>query len=96
MIANQKIVDKILKSVGSDDNQSWYVGIATHPRNRLFVEHNVSESRGIWLFEKANSEVDARNTERYLLNHYHFRGGTGGGDHPEYVYAYKITSTTVE
>ena len=36
------------------------------------------------------SEIDTRDTEKYLLDNYSFRGGPGGGDHPQYVYAYQI------
>lgn len=48
------------------------------------------------IYQEASSETDARDTETYLLNNYFFKGGTGGGDNPRYVYAYKITLETRE
>ena len=97
MAINHKIVNDIVNHIGSDNKSNWYVGIATHPRNRLFNEHNVNEHSGRWIYNtKPMSEIDARDTEKYLLDNYSFRGGTGGGDHPQYVYAYRITSYTRE
>lgn len=95
MAVNYKIVNDIIHKVGLDNEANWYVGIATNPRNRLFNEHNVNEFVGKWIYNSNPiSEIDARDTEKYLLNNYSFRGGTGGGDHPQYVYAYRITSYT--
>ena len=41
------------------------------------------------------TETEARESEKYLLENYNFKGGTGGGDRPVYVYAYAITTNTV-
>ena len=95
MAVNYKIVNDIVEHVDSDSKSNWYVGIATHPRNRLFIEHNVSEYSGKWIYNtNPMSEIDARDTEKHLLDNYSFRGGPGGGDHPQYLYAYKITPWT--
>jgi hypothetical protein len=96
MAKNDKIVQDILDYVGNEDKPDWYVGIATDIEQRLFVEHNVSKNNGRWIYREANSEQEARDTEKYLLDTYSFKGGTGGGDKPVYVYAYKITSYTKE
>ena len=96
MSENRKIVDDILNYIGNDSKSSWYVGIATNVRNRLFVDHNVSEQKGRWIYRQADTEKTARDTENYLLENYPFKGNTGGGDYPKYVYAYKITSTTCQ
>lgn len=90
------IVNKIIEKVGMDDKSRWYVGIATYPRDRLFHDHNVNERTGERIYLDAVSEQNARDTEKYLLDNYPFRGGTGGGSNPRYIYAYKITPTTVE
>jgi len=93
---NSSIVSDIVQHTGTNNTSSWYVGIATDARNRLFNDHNVSEKEGSWIYRNANSERDARDTEKHLLDNYNYKGGTGGGDKPTYVYAYKITNTTVE
>ena len=94
MSYNKEIVDFILNHIGSDDKSNWYVGIATDVENRLFNNHNVDKKNGHWCYKKASSEEETRDTESYLLDNYDFKGDTGGGDKPVYVYAYKITSTT--
>jgi hypothetical protein len=96
MAKNDKIVKDILNHVGNDDYSAWYVGIATDAKQRLFDEHNVSEQGGRWIHRTANSELEARDTEKYLLDTYNFKGGPSGGNRPTHVYAYKITSYTRE
>lgn len=96
MTVNTKIVSDILRHIGWDSKSDWYVGIASDASTRLFHDHNVDEKNGRWIRCDAQSETDARDTERYLLQNYPFQGGTGGGNYPRYVYAYKITPTTKE
>ncbi len=96
-MVNSKIVSEILQYTGTDCTADWYVGIATDVKKRLFVDHNVPESGSAgWIYREANSERECRDTECYLLEHYRFKGDTGGGDKPLYVYAYRITANTVE
>jgi hypothetical protein len=96
MAKDDKIVKDIIGHVGNANKSEWYVGIATDAKQRLFVDHNVVENGGHWIYRSAGSEQVARDTEKYLLDTYNFRGGTGGGDNPIYVYAYKITPSTLE
>ena len=91
-----QIVADILRYIGVRPNSRWYLGIATNPRDRLFNQHNVSETNGRWIYRDAGTEQNARDTEAYLLRHYSFKGGVGGGSRPCSVYAYEITSSTVE
>lgn len=94
MAINDAHVSTIIDYIGNENKSNWYVGIATHPQERLFVDHNVNKA-GRWIFNRyPMSEVDARDTEAYLLKIYPFRGDVGGGDHPQYVYAYKTTPWT--
>lgn len=74
---------------------SWYAGIATDPRQRLFSDHNVAEKGGIWIYRDAGSEAGAREAEKRLLQK-GCKGGPGGGASPRYVYAYLITNYTRE
>ncbi|MBR1916139.1 MAG: hypothetical protein IJ830_06875 [Alphaproteobacteria bacterium] len=94
MAVNYKIVNDIVEHVGPDNKPNWYVGIATHPRERLFKDHCVDEQHGRWIYRDAITETDARDTEEHLLKIFKFRGDVGGGNYPTYVYAYKITSYT--
>lgn len=94
MAVDQNIANDIVNHVGNDRVSAWYVGIATDPETRLFQDHNVDKKYGRWIYRQAKSEADARDTEQYLLKHYSFQGGPGGGDKPRFVYAYKITAAT--
>lgn len=75
---------------------SWYVGIATDPRERLFRGHNVDEKNGAWIYKDAGNDTNARAIEDHFIKK-GCKGGDGGGSTTSrYVYAYKITSTTRE
>jgi len=74
----------------------WYIGIAADPEDRLFNSHKV-EKVGYWIHCPCDSFLDARKVERYFVEKRGANGGQGGGDHnTKSVYAYKITSYTVE
>ena len=94
MAINYVFCNQVLEYIGSDDQSNWYVGIATYPKDRLFKDHGVNE-HGVWIYNSIPmSETDARDTEKHLLEKHPFKGDVGGGDHPQYVYAYKITPWT--
>lgn len=95
-MVQSQIVRDILAYIGNDVLSNWYVGIATNPQDRLFNQHNVSKQYGRWIYRDAATEQNARDTESYMLKQYPFKGDTGGGLYPAYVYAYRITSATVE
>src|SRR5262249_47776653 len=80
----------------STSNSGWYVGIATDAKQRLFVDHRVDEKNGTWIYAAADTSEIAREIEKA----YHdagCKGGPGGGDYnTRMVYAYVITSSTVE
>jgi hypothetical protein len=77
-------------------NSGWYVGIARDPRDRMFNAHNVPEKNHWWIIRNADTHLIAREVE----SAYHdagCMGGPGGGDEAtRSVYAYVITSATVE
>jgi hypothetical protein len=76
--------------------REWYCGIASDPRQRLFIDHSVDEKNDIWIFRDCGNESSARDSERYFLNK-GCKGDEGGGDwQTKYVYAYKITSHSRE
>ncbi|MCD4761387.1 hypothetical protein K8R32_00320, partial [bacterium] len=97
MAAVETIILEIKNHIGTDRPSSWYAGIAANPKNRLFVEHDVDEDNGAWIYNMANSNDEARRAEIYLIENVGFDGGPGGGDNTtKYVYAYKKTSYTKE
>lgn len=77
-------------------NPNWYVGIAEQPRERLFVEHNVSEENGSWIYRQATSSAVARSVEQAYLDAGCDGGSGGGGLQTDYVYAYRKTAHTRE
>ena len=75
----------------------WYVGIASDPRQRLFVEHGVKEIGDVWIFSTADNASMARAAEKHLLDVLRADGGPGGGDNTTtVVYAYKKAWHTKE
>jgi hypothetical protein len=75
---------------------AWYCGVAADPRRRLFIDHNVNPAIGPWIHRHLGTDTEARWVEQYFLN-MGCKGGPGGGDFASrFVYAYQITSSTVE
>ena len=94
---------KILADIENHINENdwgpygWYFGIATDPKGRLFSDHQVREDGDGWIYCQADSEKIARQAEIALLTKYpQGQGGPGGGNNPDYVYAYKIKNHTKE
>ena len=92
-----EIVGGIRKFVGESDDRTrghWYVGIATDIEERLFGDHSVDKNDvGHYIYYVADNERTARAAEAELLG-LGYDGGTGGGDHPRYVYAFLKTLNT--
>ena len=89
-------IQLILNRVQSinDKYENWYVGIAENAKERL-KQHNAIETPNI-LIDLKNEDM-ARELEKYLINNYHFQGGPGGGSNKTAsIYAYKITSKTIQ
>jgi hypothetical protein len=75
---------------------SWYVGIATDARSRLFNDHAVRENGDCWIYQECKESNTAREIEDYFLNQ-GMDGGSGGGDYAsKSVYAYKKSANTRE
>lgn len=73
---------------------TWYAGIATYPRARLFTDHGVAEKTDAWIYEDCVTETSARKVEEHFLAK-GCDGDTGGGDSStKYAYAYKKNSHT--
>lgn len=86
-------VDEYIRQSGGLYSQ-WYCGIAADPRRRLYIDHNVQERGGLWIYSDAGTDANARAVEL----HFHqlgCKGSGGGGDRlTRFVYAYRITPTT--
>lgn len=75
----------------------WYVGIATDAQTRLFSDHQVRKQGDAWIFREAGTHQKARQIEEYFVKRLGTRGGTGGGSTTtREVYAYRITSHTIQ
>lgn len=97
--SKQEIINAIKKLVSDNggDYTDFYVGIAADPKDRLFNDHNVSESTGVYDCWEAYDDEDTRDVEKYCIENLGTEGGTGGGDEDsDTVYAYKITPSTKE
>jgi hypothetical protein len=91
----QEAFDKIKAYIDKRKPYSnWYVGITSDPKSRLFTDHNVSEEKDAWIYQRCYGNEDARSVESSLLS-YGCDGGSGGGDMTStYVYAYLKASHT--
>ena len=77
-------------------NSSWYVGVTSNIEERLFGFHQVPRKDHWYIYRRAINGDEARAIEAA----YHragCKGSGGGGDYTAvFVYAYVITSQTVE
>jgi hypothetical protein len=78
------------------NNDRWYVGITSDIEERLFGFHQVPRQNHWYAYRLAFNDTDARTIEAA----YHkagCKGASGGGDHTAvFIYAYVITTQTVE
>lgn len=75
---------------------AWYVGIASDPNDRLLNGHNANSQNNAARFWDAQNDETARAVEQHFFKK-GCKGGPGGGDSStRYVYAYRITNSTVE
>ena len=99
MAAAQEVYDCIMQYIHSVNANypSWYVGIASDPKARIFKDHKVSEIFGKWVYKNAGSEETARTVEKYIIDNHKTQGDIGSGDNmTTNVYAYLITNSTEE
>ena len=68
---------------------AWYVGVCRDPRGRLFQEHRVGESGGLWVYRRTDSPETAEAVEDLFVNRHGADGRPGTEENPTYVYAYK-------
>ncbi len=68
---------------------AWYVGVCRDPKERLFQEHRVVESGGLWVYRRTDSPETAEAVEDLFVNRHGADGRPGTEENPTYVYAYK-------
>lgn len=88
----QEIIEDIKKYIleKKGDYNSWYVGVSSNARNRLFKDHKIKENGDRWIYKTALSSEIAREVERYLLIVLRIDGLVGSGEETaKMVYAYK-------
>ena len=88
----QEIIEDIKKYIleNKGDYNSWYVGVSSNARNRLFKDHKIKENGDRWIYKTALSSEIAREVERYLLIVLRIDGLVGSGEETaKMVYAYK-------
>lgn len=96
---NQVIISEMIAYMaqGGGRYSDWYVGIASDPRQRLFIDHSVQENGYGWIHREAFNSDSARDVESHFTNTLGTDGDTGGGDYTtKFVYAYKKASHTRE
>jgi hypothetical protein len=65
----------------------WTIGITDDPERRKNEHENEGKSVTYWSHWKADTEAIARAVEAYFIDK-GMKGGTGGRDHPTYVYVF--------
>jgi len=90
----KEIIDYFDDNFESYNYNDCYVGVTSDIKQRLFVDHNVSEQNGHFTYWKAPSSTMAREVEQYFLER-GMDGASGGGDESAImVYAYVKTPQT--
>jgi predicted GIY-YIG superfamily endonuclease len=65
----------------------WTIGITDDPERRKKEHEAEGKSVKYWSHWKADTEAIARAVEAYFIDK-GMKGGTGGGEHPTYVYVF--------
>ena len=77
--------EELIKAIGGHiaTPNKWYIGITENPKQRK-EEHG---NPVVWYEWEGQTEKIAREVEKYWLDK-GCKGGTGGGEHPHWVYIY--------
>jgi len=82
-----EIIEAIRKNLGSNDCNIWTIGITDDPVRRKAEHDGQGNDTKHWKDWKADTETIARSVEKQFLDK-GMKGGTGGGEHPTYVYVF--------
>jgi hypothetical protein len=78
---------EIIQAIGDRTYNLWYIGITDDPERRKAEHDAAGDNTKHWKCWKADTEAIARNVEKYFIDK-GMKGGTGGGEHPTYVYIF--------
>ncbi len=95
-VTAQEAYNQIVAHIKSQGGaySTWYAGVASDAKQRLFHDHSVSQKDAWWIYRTCPSDQAARNVEDALLK-LGCDGGSGGGDSSTIqVYAYLKTRST--
>ena len=73
--------------IDSSSYSIWTIGITDDPKRRRDEHEAEGKNVKYWSAWKADTETIARNVEAHFLDK-GMEGGTGGGEHPTYVYVF--------
>lgn len=82
----QAIENRVM-SAKTKDYSIWTIGITDDPVRRRTEHDNAHDNTTYWKDWRADTETMARNVEKHFLGK-GMKGGTGGGEHPTYVYIF--------
>ena len=88
--AAKTVYDEIVAHIDQQGGSysSWYAGIASDWKDRLFTNHQVPKVNYWYIARQCFTDTDARRVEQALLKLGCDGGGGGGGSTTVYVYAY--------
>ena len=98
MTNHQTVLSEIKAHIRGNGNsfRAWYAGITNDPKRRVFDDHKVSQSSGVYIWRKCLSTDTARSVETSLISAGTDGGDGGGRQSSQFVYAYKKSSYTRE
>lgn len=65
----------------------WVIGITDNLERRKEEHEGKGQNTKYWQSWKADNEFDARYIEKYFIRK-GMKGGTGGGDYPNFIYMF--------
>jgi hypothetical protein len=95
--SERAILNAIVAFIRSEGGHfdTWYSGITSDIKPRLFGDHGVPEKDHWYIFRQAESLLSARKIELALIFQYGTDGDLGSGNvDTTFVYSYKKTSVT--
>ncbi|MBL4653916.1 MAG: hypothetical protein JKY53_13795 [Flavobacteriales bacterium] len=92
----QEIEAHLVDGCGGGNYSDYYIGITKSIQNRLFGDHKVPKKGHCRIHREASNDTDARAVEKHFFDK-GMQGAGGGGDEESiFIYAYKVSSLTVE
>lgn len=96
MFSEQQIMNEVIVHMTKYDGkyQDWYAGVTADAKAMLFSHHGVKESSDAWICRQCDSNVAAREVERYFMKKGCKGGPVGEEKSTRYFYAYMMQPHT--